>query len=68
MARLDRFEDFRFIGLRDSMTVFDCDDADQFKALERLVKAGNLVGRGLVQTFGPDTEAEAANRGFKPGA
>ena len=26
MARLKRFEDFRYVGVRDTMRVYDCDD------------------------------------------
>ena len=46
------------------MRVYDCDDEDQFFALD--ARAGDLEGRNLFQTFGPDTLAEAANRGFRP--
>lgn len=64
MARLRRFEDHRFIGTRDTMRVYDCDDADQFAALSDRVE--ELDGRNLLQTFGPDDLTEAANRGFRP--
>ena len=64
MARLRRFEDYRFVGTRDTMKVYDCDDANQFAALE--ARTGELEGRNLFQTFGPDTLPEAANRGFRP--
>src|SRR5690606_40742372 len=30
MARLKRFEDFRYVGVRDTMRVYDCDDPEQF--------------------------------------
>ena len=66
MARLKRFEDFRFVGTRDTMLVYDCDDADQFSVLERRNSADDLGGRTLLQAFAPDTLAEAANRGFRP--
>jgi hypothetical protein len=64
MARLRRFEDHRFVGTRDTMKVYDCDDDAQFSALD--ARAGELEGRNLFQTFGPDTIVEAANRGFRP--
>ena len=64
MGRLRRFEDHRFVGTRDTMKVYDCDDDDQFTALDD--RAGELDGRNLFQTFGPDTLTEAANRGFRP--
>lgn len=66
MGRLKRFEDFRFVGARDTMRVYDCDDADQLKRLEVRAEQDDLVGRNMLQTFGPDTLAEAANRGFAP--
>lgn len=66
MARLRRFPDFRFIGLRDTMRVYDCDDQDEFSRLEQRVEADRLVERNLVSSFGPDTLIEAINRTFKP--
>ena len=66
MGRLRRFPDSRFVGLRDEMRVYDCDDEAQFDALQHRVEAGDLVGRSLVAAFGPDTLAEARNRGFRP--
>jgi hypothetical protein len=66
VARLSRFEDFRFVGARDTMRLYDCDDADQLRRLQRRVDAEGLDRRNLLQTFAPDTVAEAANRGFKP--
>lgn len=66
MSRLTRFENFRFVGARDTMRVFDCEDADQFEMLEQRVAEGDLVERKLLQSFGPDTLEEARNRGFKP--
>jgi hypothetical protein len=66
MARVKRFEDHRFIGLRDTMSVYDCDDPAQLQVLEERMEGDDLVGRTMVQTFAPDTLAEAANRGFRP--
>lgn len=66
MSRLSRFEEYRFIGTRDDMRVYDCDDPDQFEVLQRRVTDEDLVGRKLVQAFAPDTVDEARNRGFKP--
>lgn len=48
------------------MRVYDCDDADQLKRLERRIEMDDLYQRNLLQTFGPDTLAEATNRGFRP--
>ncbi|MGF1665232.1 MAG: hypothetical protein ACFCVC_03055 [Acidimicrobiia bacterium] len=66
MARLRRFEDFRYVGDRVSMRVYDTDDAEQFARLEQRVAEGDLYQKNLLQTFGPDEVAEARNRGFKP--
>ena len=66
MARLPRFEEHRFVGTRDDMRFYDCDDADQFAALEQRIEAESLLGAKLLQGFGPDEESEARNRGFKP--
>lgn len=65
MARLPRFEEFRYVGLRDEMRVYDCDDEEEFKLVGRRVAAHHLHDRDLIQTFAPDTVAEAANRGFR---
>ncbi len=66
MSRLRRFPDKRFVGTRDDMVVYDCDDADQFAALAERVEEEELVGRALLSSFAPDTLAEARNRGFHP--
>ncbi len=66
MSRLRRFENNRFIGTRDDMRVYDCDDAAQFAALDARVQGEDLLGKKILQSFGPDTVAEARNRGFHP--
>lgn len=66
MSRLPRFEHYRFVGARDTMRVYDCDDADEFAELEEKVRAENLMTLKLLQTFAPDTVDEARNRGFRP--
>jgi hypothetical protein len=66
VSRLPRFETNRFVGTRDTMRVYDCDDSDQFGELEERVTGEDLVGRKLVQSFAPDTVDEARNRGFRP--
>lgn len=65
MSRLRRFDDHRFIGARDTMVVYDCDDAGDFAELEDRVSAGRLYEQNLLQTFAPDQLFEARNRGFK---
>ena len=66
MGRLRRFENNRFIGTRDDMIVHDCDDTEDFAALEERADKQDLMGEKLLQSFGPDTLAEAQNRGFRP--
>ena len=66
MGRLRRFPESRYVGVRDEMVVFDCDDADQFAELEARVESDDLLRRALLSSFAPDTTAEARNRGFRP--
>ncbi|HSM02744.1 MAG TPA: hypothetical protein VK960_09955 [Acidimicrobiia bacterium] len=66
MGRLRRFPDNRFIGTRDDMRVYDCDDESEFAALEDRAAGEDLLRRKLLASFGPDTLAEARNRGFSP--
>lgn len=65
-SRLRRFEDHRFVGTRDDMIVYDCDDPEQIAVLETRLEMEDLVGRLLVSSFAPDSLAEARNRGFTP--
>ena len=48
------------------MTVYDCDDAADFAALESRMETRDLVAERMLQAFGPDSLAEAVNRGFGP--
>lgn len=66
MNRLARFEGFRYIGVRETMKVYDCDDSEQFERLTDLVDSNDLVAGNGIQTFAPDTSDEAASRGFRP--
>lgn len=66
MGRLRRFEEHRFIGDREAMIAYDCDDAWEFDVLRTRVEGDRLDDRNLLQAFGPDTAAEARNRGFRP--
>lgn len=65
MARLGRFEDHRYIGTRDDMRFYDCDDPDQFAHLSERLDVVDLVRLRMIQTFGPDEPSEARNRGFR---
>ena len=66
MSRLERFAEHRFVGTRDDMRVYDCDDESSFSIVQRRFVDEGLLGRNLVQSFAPDTLAEARNRGFRP--
>lgn len=65
MGRFRRFEEFRYIGARDTMVFYDCDDENQFVELEDRIESDGLLMGNLLSTFGPDTQAEARNRGFR---
>ena len=61
MHRLGKFEHNRFVGDKRSQVVYDIDeldDADQ-PVIDELVAAETYL------CFGPDTLAEARNRGYK---
>jgi len=62
---LRRFEDHRFVGTRDDMIVHDCHDDVALAALLNRVESEELLRRNLLQTFAPDSLAEARNRGFR---
>lgn len=66
MGRIRRLEAARFVGVRDTMRVYDVDDPSQLAALEERMAEKDLVSLKLVQTFAPDTVDEARNRGFRP--
>ena len=66
MSRLPRFADYRFVGTRDTMLVYDCDDEDQFSMLQERVEDEDLISRKMLQSFAPDTLIEAVNRSFSP--
>ena len=65
MGRLRRFEENRFLGTRDDMRIYDCDDSGQFDLLQARDADEDLVGRNLISAIAPDTLAEARNRGFR---
>ena len=66
MARLRRFEEHRWVGTRDTMRAYDCDDDDQFEVLARRVDEDALVEANMLQSFAPDEASEVRNRGFRP--
>lgn len=65
MARLNRFENYRFIGNRLNMKVYDCDIDEQFKTLETLFEEKEMLKNNKIQSFSPDSLEEAKNRGYK---
>ncbi len=66
MSRLSRFAQYRYVGVRDTMKFYDCDDESQFEDLQARVDGEDLVGRNRLQAFAPDTPEEALNRGYAP--
>ena len=59
MDRPKKYAEHRFIGDKRSQVLYDL-DADHDSELIR-----ELVASEQVTTFGPDTRAEARNRGYK---
>ena len=66
MGRIAKFENYRFLGNRKNMRVYDCDNQDEFAQIENLIKDKDLITNNLIQAFAPDNIHEAKNRGFKP--
>ena len=61
MPRPARFEEFRFLGDKRSQIVYDLDADDQ--ATSTAVQ--DVLDAEAFTTFGPDTLAEARNRGYR---
>ena len=59
MERPGRFEETRFLGDKRTQVVYDLDDVDDESVIEELASGSHA------QTFGPDTLAEARNRGYR---
>ena len=66
MGRIAKFENYRFLGNRKNMRVYDCDNQDEFAQIENLINDKDLITNNLLQAFAPDNIHEAKNRGFKP--
>lgn len=60
MQRPARFEHFRYLGDKRTQIVHDLDTTDEAEAIEALLRAETYIA------FGPDTLAEARNRGYRP--
>ena len=63
MARPTRFEDFRWLGDKRTQRVYDLDHADD---AEVAAKIDEIMASESFAVFGPDTLAEARNRGYRP--
>lgn len=62
MERPGRFEENRFLGDKRTQTVYDLDD--EHDDVDRAI-IDDLGTGANAQTFGPDTLAEARNRGYR---
>ena len=60
MSRPTRFEHHRYVGDKRSHCVHDLDQTSDGCAIDELMASGQF------QAFGPDTPAEARNRGYRP--
>ncbi len=59
MDRPARFEHHRFVGDKRTLRVYDVDEATDETVIDELMASGHYL------CFGPDTLAEARNRGFR---
>lgn len=59
MERPSRFEETRFLGDKRVQVVYDLDDVEDESVIDELASSSHG------QTFGPDTLAEARNRGYR---
>jgi hypothetical protein len=55
-----RFEHFRFLGDKRTQRVYDLDEYDNVAVIDELMESEQYA------SFGPDTLAEARNRGYRP--
>jgi hypothetical protein len=64
MPKPTRFEHFRYLGDKRTLVVYDLDliDTDE----EVAAGVADLMASEKFLAFGPDTLAEARNRGYKP--
>jgi hypothetical protein len=62
MERPTRFAHHRYLGDKRTQVVYDLDDADESAA----ALVGELLRSEQYAAFGPDTLAEARNRGYRP--
>ncbi len=62
MERPRQFEERRFVGDKRSLVVYDLDQLDDERHGEAIAE---LMAAEMYLSFGPDTLAEARNRGFR---
>ena len=62
MSRPTKFEECRYLGDKRSQIVHDLDQASEECAIDELIASEQFAA------FGPDTVAEARNRGYRPHA
>ena len=60
MERPTKFEHSRWVGDKRNQVVYDVDNIDDPAIIDELMVAETFL------SFGPDTLAEARNRGYKP--
>jgi hypothetical protein len=66
VSRPSRFEHQRYLGDKRRQVVYDLDLLDTDEEVAAAVE--ELLASEQFQTFGPDTLAEARNRGYRPHA
>lgn len=60
MERPKQFEEHRWVGDKRTQIVYDVDQLGEESLITELMEAGTYL------CFGPDTLAEARNRGYRP--
>jgi hypothetical protein len=63
MSRPTRFESFRFLGDKRTQIVYDLDLVEEAGLADTI---DELMASEQFAAFGPDTLAEARNRGYRP--
>ena len=64
MSRPRAFEDFKYLGDKRTQVVYDLDLAASDERVAAAIE--ELVASEQFAAFGPDTLAEARNRGYRP--
>ena len=64
MSRPTRFEHFRYLGDKRKQVVYDLDLAGSDETVAAAIE--ELMASEQFAAFGPDTLAEARNRGYRP--